>query len=356
MSSDKAALREQVGSSLNRIIDELNAALTGKNIGELEPVIQRLGGGTLPHWYAQLKSQGTLPNPDGKTVGSILEMLLVAVLEHGVFASAGVTLKVNPARGVDLPDLDLGVKSPSENFCTSEPFFSAYERLYGNDYDCVVFLTDYQSAKAQRPLKLTVLRGKYMRASEIADEKLCACAKKHRDWLMDDQLGGAGAVKRLFRFLAYVNQSDWQAKQLLRLANAMGSGDDALDKLVDDAKKDFTKQNRKREKEGRELLPPEDLAAITAVKLAEPRWLSVLSQLDNWVAQTLMEAARSPNENEWKQLLASPLDGKIGMSFALQWRYNFGRVFGEPPPPAAQEQGIPAEDMFASPVDVPDQD
>lgn len=22
------------------------------------------------------------------------------------------------------------------------------------------------------------------------------------------------------------------------------------------------------------------------------------------------------------------LDGRIGMSFALQWRYNFGRVFG----------------------------
>ena len=26
-------------------------------------------------------------------------------------------------------------------------------------------------------------------------------------------------------------------------------------------------------------------------------------------------------------LVNGPLDGEIGMSFALQWRYNFGRIF-----------------------------
>ena len=26
-------------------------------------------------------------------------------------------------------------------------------------------------------------------------------------------------------------------------------------------------------------------------------------------------------------LKSGPLDGKIGMSFALQWRYNFGSLF-----------------------------
>lgn len=34
------------------------------------------------------------------------------------------------------------------------------------------------------------------------------------------------------------------------------------------------------------------------------------------------------NDDEWNRFLASPLDGKIGMSLALQWRYNFGSLFG----------------------------
>lgn len=40
------------------------------------------------------------------------------------------------------------------------------------------------------------------------------------------------------------------------------------------------------------------------------------------------DTARAPNDNEWGRLLASPLDGLIGMSLALQWRYNFGPLFG----------------------------
>ena len=77
-----------------------------------------------------------IPNLDGKTIGSVIEMLLVAVLETFTFSGLGVPpLKLNPARGIDLPDLDLGVKSPSENFCTGEPFFSPYERLLGSEHD-----------------------------------------------------------------------------------------------------------------------------------------------------------------------------------------------------------------------------
>ena len=132
-------------------MNTLNAALRGKGLSELQPVLERIGrGGKLPHWYVELQHKNTLPNLDGKTIGSVLEMLLVAVLETGVLKKFGVALKVNPARGIDLPDLDLGVKSPSKNYCTSEPFFSAYERLYGNEHDCVVILTDYQEAKKDK--------------------------------------------------------------------------------------------------------------------------------------------------------------------------------------------------------------
>jgi hypothetical protein len=53
---------------------------------------------------------------------------------------------------------------------------------------------------------------------------------------------------------------------------------------------------------------------------------------DNWVIETQKDLARFPNSNEWARILTSPLDGQIGMSPALQWRYNFSRVFGVPQP------------------------
>ncbi|HUY90148.1 MAG TPA: hypothetical protein VMV10_15530 [Pirellulales bacterium] len=121
--------------------------------------MKRIGrGGVLPHWYKNLKKKGDLPNLDGKTIGSVIEMLLVGVLETSTFRGLEIpALRINPARGIDLPDLDLGVKSPSENYCTSEPFFSAYERLLGSEYDILVLLTDYQTAKKSPPLKLQII-------------------------------------------------------------------------------------------------------------------------------------------------------------------------------------------------------
>lgn len=68
------------------------------------------------------------------------------------------------------------------NFCASEPFFSAYERLYGNEHDCLILLTDYQKAKAKKDaFKISVVDWKYLRAGEIADTELCRIARKHRE-------------------------------------------------------------------------------------------------------------------------------------------------------------------------------
>ena len=132
---NKKMLRERIEEQLDDVAKQINLVLKGKNVTKIKPTLERIGrGGELPHWYALLKSKGTLPNLDGKTIGSVVEMVLVGVLENHTLAGLGApALRVNPARGVDLPDLDLGVKSPSENFCTSEPFFSAYERLLGSE-------------------------------------------------------------------------------------------------------------------------------------------------------------------------------------------------------------------------------
>tara|TARA_Y100000385_G_scaffold172859_1_gene178937 strand:- start:136 stop:1014 length:879 start_codon:yes stop_codon:yes gene_type:complete len=280
--------------------------------------------GTLPHWYDALQSQGALPNLDGKTIGSVVEMLLVGALESAdIFEGKIPPLSINPARGVDIPSLDLGVKSPSENYCTSEPFFSAYERLLGGEYDALILLTDYQKAKKSPPLRLQIIGAEYLTKTQVADANLCSVALMQRGWLLETN---ESWTKKLFRFLAYVNQSDWRANQLLKLVKAMQNEDEVL-KLVSAAEKDFEARNKKAAAQDRDTIPDAELAALKRVRSIAPTQLGVIDECDNWVMDNLKEAARAPSAREWHLLREGPLDGKIGMSFALQWRYNFGRLF-----------------------------
>jgi hypothetical protein len=324
---DKAALRAVVRAQLPAAVASVNAALLGQDLQPLEPVLARVGrNGELPHWYAQLKRKHTLPNLDGKTIGSVVEMLLLAVLETSTLKDAGVgQLQVNPARGVDFPDLDLGIKAPSANYCTSEPYFSAYERLYGNEFDILVLLTDYQEGKTKPPLKLQVTESRYLSKSQVADLTLCRIALRHRDWLVKDDQGRA---QRFFRFLAFVNQSDWRAKCLLLLVEHM---DDPgrVGELITQSERHFETQNRLRAAKYRDPIADAELAAIQNVGKITPTHVGVIDAADNWVTENLKDAARAPNDNEWNRLLSSPLDGQVGMSFALQWRYNFGRLFNK---------------------------
>src|SRR3990172_7824057 len=101
----KDKLREIIRDNQDDIAKAISAALRGKKLRAIEPVLKRVGrGGALPHWYQKLKSDGVLPNLDGKTIGSVVEMLLVGVLETTTFKGLGVRpLHINPARGIDLP-------------------------------------------------------------------------------------------------------------------------------------------------------------------------------------------------------------------------------------------------------------
>lgn len=322
----KEQLRKLVREQLNVVIAKVNLALQGKNLKALHPTLERVGrGGKVPHWFEQLEAHGTLPNLDGKTIGSVVEMLLIGVLETDTFNDIGAPiLRINPARGVDLPDLDLGAKSPSENYCTSEPYFSAYERLYGSEYDAIVLLTDYQKAKKNPPLKLQIIKWNYLEKSQLADVNLCRIARKHRAGLLED---GEARTQRIFRFLAFVNQSDWLGRILVSLIDNLN--DPArVRKEIEAAEGDFTKKNRERDKKFKELIPAASLEALRAITKTTPLLVALTDAADNWVAEYMQEAGRLPNPNEWNRLKTGPLDGRIGMSFALQWRYNFGHLFG----------------------------
>ncbi|MGL4423179.1 MAG: hypothetical protein ACRCZF_21130, partial [Gemmataceae bacterium] len=233
-------------------------------------------------------------------------------------------LRINPARGVDLPDLDLGVKSPSENFCTSEPYYSAYERLIGSEHDVLVLLTDYQVAKKTPPLRLQIIQWKYLKSTQIADHNLCRIALKHRDWLVSTDEARA---QRVFRFLAYINQSDWRAKRLLHLVDHLR--DDAqIHQVLKKAENEFATTNKERLKKDKVPIPESDLVALQGILKVSPLYVGIIDAADNWVVDVRKDTARAPNDNEWQRLLRGPLDGMIGMSLALQWRYNFGPLFG----------------------------
>ena len=323
----KEQLREIFELKLDETIKLVNAALAGKDVAKLEPVLARIGRGQqLPHWYEGLRKKNVLPNVDGRTIGSVVEMILVAVLETYTFKGLNVPpLKINPARGVDLPDLDLGVKSPSENFCTSEPFFSAYERILGSDHDVLVLLTNYQEAKEVHPLKLQIINRRYLKKTQIADHNLCRIARNHRSWLVKEDEARA---QRLLRFLAYVNQSDWRARRLLKMVDHMRN-ENLVKGIAVTAEKEFLKTNEQNLKKDRLPIPDEELDALQGVFKIKPLHVGIIDAVENWVIATRKDSARAPNDHEWRQFLKSPLDGMIGMSLALQWRYNFGPLFGQ---------------------------
>lgn len=322
---DKSQLRIIVRDNLNAIVSSINSTLRGKSLRDLKPILTRLGRNhQIPHWFEQLSKKGTLPNLDGKTIGSIIEMLFVSIVEKDFLSGYDIPpLRVNPASGVDIPDLDLGVKSPSQNFCTSEPFFFAYERLIGSEYDVVVLLTDYQTSKKTPPLKLQIIDSKYLYSTEIADCGLCKIAGDLREWLLSENESWA---KKVFRFLAYINQQDWLAKNLLKLIQVLPD-EQHIVKRIQKIKTNFSQTNARRVSEGKEPMPKDILESIERIEAIRPICLGVVEAADNWLMQTHKSTGRAPTDNEWHRLVSGPLDGKIGMSFALQWRYNFGRIF-----------------------------
>lgn len=316
--------REIIVSNMELIKLRLNELLAGNGLHQIEIPLMRMNrGGVLPPWFNQLAESQTLPNLDGKTIGSVIEKLLACVLEKFVLNSE-VELHINPAKGVDIPELELGVKSPSENFCTSEPYFSAYERLVGNENDALILLTDYQSSKRQADrnhgLRLQILDAKYLRGAEIADRHLCEIAEK----LKRVYSGNEDMLRRAIHFLAYINQGDWEAARLLEMIQNCVIGIEDLAKECQRIKRDFSNKNHKNEADGKDLIPLDCLSHIEAAAASQT---DVILQSEGWVSRTLNENWHSPSQSVWHRILTQPLEGKIGMSFALQWRYNFGAIF-----------------------------
>jgi hypothetical protein len=322
-------LRKHLQINLADTVATLNSYLRGHDAENLKPILERVGrGGKLPHWFELLVNGQSMPNLDGKTIGSVIEMTFLAVLEKHTFKDFNLPpLTVNPAKGIDFPFLELGMKSPSENFCTSEPFFSAYERILGSEFDSIVLLTDYQTAKkSPPPVRIQIIKHSYLKGSEIADKNLCAIAQKNKEQLFNES---EALCKKMLQFLCYVNQQDWRAKALLKLLDVMYEGDDAINDLLSKLEAHFIKKEDADNKKGDEPLSRHELDIILSIKDSVPKHAAIVNACSDWVIDSHKDFARLPNDNEWQRFLKSPLDGRIGMSFALQWRFNFGNLFSD---------------------------
>src|SRR5882762_4020242 len=288
MADIKQQRRQLVRKGIAGIVERVNLYLKGQKLDTIEPIIKRLGrNGQLPYWYPQLRDNGTLPNLDGKTVGSVIEMLLVADIERNVLTGKLATRRsINPAKGVDVPDLDLGIKSPSTNWCTSEPFSNAYERLLGTEYDVLAVITNYQDVKQKPPLKIQLDLHHYFEGHEVADKGLCKRAKKIREPVL--QLGDAPA-RKVFKFLAFAVQSEWLCKVLLDLIRSLDKPDD-LPKILDGALEKFDRDSKRL----KVRLPLEDKQFLEELRKSTPLNRAVIEAADDYLVGRWQEAARLP--------------------------------------------------------------
>lgn len=163
-----------------------------------------------------------------------------------------------------------------------------------------------------------------MKGSEIADRNLCAAALKNRQRLYDES---EALCKKMVQFLCHINQQDWRAKALLKLVNILYDGDQVINEEIEALATHFHKKVKSDIKRNKEPIAKSELEAILRIKDSNTKVPTIINACSDWVIDNHKDFARLPNDNEWQRFLRSPLDGKIGMSFALQWRYNFGSLF-----------------------------
>ena len=113
---------------------------------------------------------------------------------------------------------------------------------------------------------------------------------------------------------------------ILRMVEVLDD-DAGIMAILSRSEPEFVRVNGLRTKKGLPPLPDTEYEAIVQAGKIAPLKNGVIDAAENWVTDAQKDLGRNPNDNEWERLIKSPLDGMIGMSLALQWRYNFGHLF-----------------------------
>ena len=120
----------------------------------------------------------------------------------------------------------------------------------------------------------------------------CEVAKSKRTLLLNI---GESETKKVFRFLAYINQQDWRARHLLRLVNAMSSEQNLTEQSeeIRVIKADYESTNTRREEEDKEPITAHDLSCFIELTKITPTYIGIINAVDNWVIETFEDAGRT---------------------------------------------------------------
>ena len=247
---------------------------------------------------------GELDISDGKSIGTFIEKLLTVLLsikKKCVFSGSA-------ARGVDLPELNLGIKATSDRQPqSSEPFKNAYERIFGIENALLVFIYNGTAYTAEAEANLRCIQHYLLSETNVADKSLCASARSVRD-LYNRKIINEDVLKSVLRLLVLSDKSKKEFLDMCRFVHEMTSILSGKTKEVDFRFLDPAADN------------PTKYLSSTAVR----------EGLDKAIRAYQKQFASFPFANDGlitkKQLQDfqdHPLDGKISISFALQWRFQF---------------------------------
>jgi len=143
---------------------------------------------------------------DGKAVGTYLERKFQAFLDGQYLCETG-----NAARGIDLPGLNVDIKTTSiKQPQSSCPYDSARQKIYGLGYSILVFVYDKQDDPSAQVARLNIKHAIYVDQSRTGDYQT---TKGIRDILDRD-----GNTDDLIAFMAerHLPVDDIQAHELAK--------------------------------------------------------------------------------------------------------------------------------------------
>jgi len=265
---------QKIQSDFDEIRESLNKYLKGERLSEISSFIRNLeNDNSLPDWFNEIKNTGRPKKEDPKSLGTMIEKLIKAELGNRYKWK----ITGSSAMGVDIPEISLNIKSTSNKQPqSSEPYRSAYDRILGSDFDIILAIYDGITFLNQKSSSLDILQLNYLTKSQVADMILCKMAKNLR------QIYKEGKI----------------TEEIAKIG---------LKCIV------YGKKTHKSTTLLKNTLSRQNLSDVTEIILITEKDLD-------------LNEYPLPTNGNWKQFLNSPLDGQIGISFALQWRYQFRRL------------------------------
>lgn len=244
--------------------------------------------------------------PDGKSIGTFIEKLLTVLFS----IRKGCIFTGSAAKGIDLPELNLGIKATSDRQPqSSEPFRNAYERIFGIENALLVFIYNGTAYATGAETNLRCIQHYLLSETNVADKGLCSSAREARD-LFNKKIISEDILRRILRLLVLSDKSNREFLNMCRLIREMAA---ILQGKIKGVEFRFlTVKNN----------DPDLLTYINSAKTHE-MLSGAIDAYEKQFASFPFASEGLATTQQMKRFQEHPLDGKISLSFALQWRLQF---------------------------------